>query len=86
MQNAVFSIDKAGGTLTVLQNATLTPTRGTHHAQNNETDVNIEFLQPYHVVAADALLEIYWALISAVLLPDGHLQQTNNSRIQKRCH
>jgi hypothetical protein len=33
------------------------------HAQNDETNGNIEFLQPYPVVAADALLEIGTAVI-----------------------
>jgi hypothetical protein len=28
------------------------------HTQNDETNGNIEFLQPYSVIAADALLEI----------------------------
>jgi hypothetical protein len=35
--------------------------------KNDETTGNIEFLQPHHVVAADALLEIGTAIISAVL-------------------
>jgi hypothetical protein len=33
------------------------------HAQNDETNGSIEFLQPYPVVAADALLEIGTAVI-----------------------
>jgi hypothetical protein len=36
-------------------------------------------LQPYPVVAADALLEIGTAVISAVFSLDEHLSQTNNS-------
>jgi hypothetical protein len=36
-------------------------------SQNDETNSNIEFLQSYPVVAADALLEIGTAVISAVL-------------------
>jgi hypothetical protein len=43
------------------------PTQETLHAKNEETNVNIEFLQPYSIVAADALLEIGTAVISAVL-------------------
>jgi hypothetical protein len=38
------------------------------NAQIDETKGNIEFLQPYPVVAADALLEIDTAVISAVLV------------------
>jgi hypothetical protein len=37
---------------------TLTTTHEPHHAQNNETYGNTEFLQPYLLVAADALLGI----------------------------
>jgi hypothetical protein len=35
------------------------------HAQNGKTNVSIEFLQPYHIVAADALLENGTSVISA---------------------
>jgi hypothetical protein len=49
------------------------------YAQNDETNGNIEFLQPYPVVAADALLETGTALNSAVLSLDKHLSQTNTS-------
>jgi hypothetical protein len=42
---------------------------------NDETNDNIEFLQPYPVVAADALLEITTAVISAVLSLDEYLSQ-----------
>jgi hypothetical protein len=54
-------------------NATLTTTHGPFSAQNDETNVSIEFLQPYPVVAADALLEIGTTVISAVLSLDKHL-------------
>jgi hypothetical protein len=37
------------------------------HMQNDKTNGNIEFLQLYPVVAADALLEISMPVISAVL-------------------
>lgn len=37
------------------------------NAQNNETNSNIEFLQPYPFFAAGALLEIGTGVISAVL-------------------
>jgi hypothetical protein len=47
-----------------------------HHAQNDETFDNIEFLQPYPVVAADTLPEISTAVISAVSSLDEHLSQT----------
>jgi hypothetical protein len=49
------------------------------HAQNDETNGNIEFLKPYPVVAADALLQIGTAVISAVLSLDEHLSQANNN-------
>jgi hypothetical protein len=45
------------------KNATLTATHEPLHAQNDETNGNIEFLQPYPVVAADALFEIGTAVI-----------------------
>jgi hypothetical protein len=47
--------------------ATAYTTHETFDAQNYETDVFIEFLQIYAVVAADTLLEIGTAVISAVL-------------------
>jgi hypothetical protein len=53
-----------------VKNATLTTTHGPLHAQNDATKGNIEFLQQYPVVAADALLEIGTAAISAVLSLD----------------
>jgi hypothetical protein len=46
---------------------------GTPSRKNDETNGNIEFLQPYPVVAADALLEIAVAVISAVFSLDEHL-------------
>jgi hypothetical protein len=61
-----------------IQNATLTITHEPLHIQNDETDVNIEFLQPYPVVAADALLEIGTATISAVLSLDERLSQNKH--------
>jgi hypothetical protein len=56
------------------------------HSQNDETKDSIEFLQPYHVVAADALLEIGTAVISTVLSLDEHLSQTNTIFIPKFCY
>jgi hypothetical protein len=47
----------------------------TLHAQN-KANGNTDFFQPYPVVAADALLEIIMALISAVFSPDEHFSQT----------
>jgi hypothetical protein len=64
-------------------NATLTTTHEYLHQRNDETFGNIEFLQPYPVVAADALLEIGTAVISAVLSLDEHLSQTNTSCVPK---
>jgi hypothetical protein len=57
----------------------------THKTKQPVTD-NIEFLQPYPVVAVDALLEISTALNSAVLSFDGHLSQTNTSCVPKFCY
>jgi hypothetical protein len=51
-----------------------------------ETNGSIEFLQPYPVVAADALLEIGTAVISAVLSLDEHLSQTDTSCVPKLCY
>jgi hypothetical protein len=45
-----------------------------------------ECLQPYPVVAADALLEIGAAVISAVLALDEHLSQTNTSCVSEICY
>jgi hypothetical protein len=42
-----------------------------------------EFLQLYPVVAADALLEIGMAVMSAVLQLNEHLSQTNTSSVPK---
>jgi hypothetical protein len=67
-------------------NTTLTTTHEHLHSQNNETNGNIEFLQLYPVVAADALLEISILVISDVLLLDEHLSQTNTSCIPKFCY
>jgi hypothetical protein len=55
-------------------------------AQNDETNGNIELLQPYHIVAADALLENGAAVISAVLSLDEHLSHTNTSCVPKFCY
>jgi hypothetical protein len=57
---------------------TLTPSR-----TKRRTNGNTEFLQPYSVVAADALLEIGTAVISAVLSADEHLSQTDFSCVPK---
>jgi hypothetical protein len=47
-----------------------TTTHKALHAQNHEINGNIEFLQPYPTVEADALLQIGTAVISAVLSLD----------------
>jgi hypothetical protein len=47
------------------------------HAQNGETIGNIAFLQPYPIVAVDALLEIGTDVILVALSLDDHLLQTN---------
>jgi hypothetical protein len=44
-----------------------TQTHEPFHVQNNETNGNIEFLQPCPIVAVDSLLQIGTARISAVL-------------------
>jgi hypothetical protein len=46
-------------------------------AQNDE-NCSIKILQPYPIVAADALLEIRTAVISAVLSLDGHFVTDKN--------
>jgi hypothetical protein len=53
--------------------------------QNDESNDSIGFLQPYPVVAADALLEISTSVISAVLSLDEHLSQTNTYCAPKFC-
>jgi hypothetical protein len=53
------------------------------HAQNDETNGSIEFLQPYPVVAAETMLEIGTAVISAVLSLDEQLSQTNSFPFSK---
>lgn len=45
-------------------------------SQDDETDSNIEFLQPYPIVVADALLEICTALVSSALSLKELLSQT----------
>jgi hypothetical protein len=47
---------------------------------------NIEFLQPYPVVASDALLEICTAVIWDILSLDEHLSQTNTFCASKFCY
>jgi hypothetical protein len=64
----------------------LTTTHETLHALNDETNGNIEFLQPYPVVAADALLEIGTAAITAVLSLHEHLSKANTSCDQNFCY
>jgi hypothetical protein len=56
------------------------------HSQHDEANGNIEFLQPFPVVASDALIEIGTAVISAVLSLDEHLSQTNTSCVPKFCY
>jgi hypothetical protein len=63
----------------------LTTTHEPLHAQN-ETNGNTEFLQPYSVVAADALFEIGTAVISAVLSLNEILSQTNTFRVPTFCY
>jgi hypothetical protein len=46
------------------------------HTQNNTANSNIEFLQLYPAVAADALLAVGMALISAALSLNEHLSWT----------
>jgi hypothetical protein len=48
----------------------LCSTHETLHTKNDETIDSVEFLQPYCVVAADALIEIGTAVISSVLSLD----------------
>jgi hypothetical protein len=57
-----------------------------HHAQNEETNGNIELLQPCRVVAADALLEIGTAVILAVFSLDEPLLKTDTSSVPKCCY
>jgi hypothetical protein len=45
--------------------------------RTGETNVNIESLQPYPVVASDALLEVCEAVIGALRSLDEHMSQTN---------
>jgi hypothetical protein len=59
--------------------ATLDIRHETSHAQNDKTYVNVELLLLYPAVAADALLVIGTAIISAVLSLEEHLSQTNTS-------
>jgi hypothetical protein len=47
------------------------------HTRDDETDGNIKFLQPYPVVAADALIYTSTASTSNDLSLDEHLSQTN---------
>jgi hypothetical protein len=56
------------------------------HAPIDESNGNVEFLQPHYVIAADALLETGTDIISAVLPRDEHLSQTNTSCAPKCCY
>jgi hypothetical protein len=47
---------------------TVTTKRESLYIQNNESNGNIEILQPYPITAADPLVEISMAIISAVCL------------------
>jgi hypothetical protein len=67
-------------------NAALTTTHEPLHTQNDETSGYIDLLQLYPVVAADALLEIGTAVISAIFSLDEHLLQTNTSCVPKYCY
>jgi hypothetical protein len=74
-----------GNTECSIQNAKINTTHEPLHALNGETNGNIEFLQPYPLVATDALFEIGTAVISDVLSLDEHLSQTNTSCVPKFC-
>jgi hypothetical protein len=51
--------------------------------KTTETNGSIEFLHPYPVIVADALLEIGTAVVSAVSSLDEHLSETNISCVPK---
>jgi hypothetical protein len=72
-----------------LKRNSLTTTHEPLHAENGETNDNIEFLQQYSVAAVDELLEIGTAVISAVLSFDEtfHRQTLPVSRnfVTSRC-
>jgi hypothetical protein len=70
----------------LILSATATITRPLLHAQNDETNDSIKFLLPHPIVAADALLAIGTAVISAVLSLDEHLSQTDTSCVDKFCY
>lgn len=57
---------------------TLTTTYKHFHVQKNETNSNYEFLWPYPAAAANTLLEIGMAVISAVVT-NNHLSPINTS-------
>jgi hypothetical protein len=61
----------------------LTTTREPLQAQNDEANGNIQYLHLYTMFAADTLLEIGTAMISAVLSLDEHLSQINTSCVPK---
>jgi hypothetical protein len=75
--------EKSNDTGYSIWNAALTTTHELLQAQYDETNDNIEFLQPYPVVSANALFEIGTAIISAVFSLDEHFPQTNTSCISK---
>jgi hypothetical protein len=60
-----------------------TTTHGPLHAQNDERNGNVEFLQLYPVVAADAVLEIGPVVIADILSLDEHLSQIKTSCVPK---
>jgi hypothetical protein len=62
-----------------MQTATSVTTHEPLCTQKIETDGNIKYLQLYLVVENDPFLEVATALISAILLLDMHLSQTNTS-------
>jgi hypothetical protein len=82
----LLHVYKCKNTVSFIQNRTLTTTHEPLREQNDENNGNIESLQAYHVVAADALLEIGTAVISAFLSLDEHLSQTNTSCVPKFCY
>jgi hypothetical protein len=68
-----------------ISDATQTTTHEQLHAQNDETNANIEFLHQYPVVAVDALLDIGTVVVLAGLWLDEQLSQTNASCVPKLC-
>jgi hypothetical protein len=83
IRNLCTSLTESLAVCSIQKNTTVTTTHEPLHARNDETSGSIEFLQPYPVVAADALFEIGTAVISAILSLDEHLSHTNTSCVPK---